>query len=262
MAPAFDRLRRAVGLIAAALLVLALWTAPPAPADPNALWTIVNGQCVPDERESGTPAPCAEVDLGQRSAVLKDLVGATQFLLIPTDRVTGIEDPAILAPGAPNYFSAAWRARTFVEQRAGVPIPRDWMSLAINSALARSQNQLHIHVDCVRADVRESLARNTSALGPGWAPFPERLVGDPYDAILVAGEDLDGTDPFRLLADGLPGARADMGARTLVAVGVHLPDGSPGFVVLAGRSDAAGGGHGEDLQDHDVCPPPRGEWSK
>lgn len=235
---------------------MALWTAPPAPADPNALWTIVDGQCVPDERASGTPAPCAEVDLGRRSAVLKDLVGATQFLLIPTDRVTGIEDPAILAPDAPDYFAAAWRARTFVEQRAGVPIPRDWMSLAINSAADRTQDQLHIHVDCVRADVRESLMRNASALGPAWAPFPEPLAGDTYEAMTLTGDDIT-DNPFRLLA----AHTADMGDQTLVAVGTHLADGSPGFVLLA-DSSATGGGHGEDLQDHDVCPPPRGEWSK
>jgi len=49
-----------------------------------------------------------------------------------------------------------------------------------------------------------------------------------------------------------------MGAQTLVAVGHTVVDGAPGFVLLAGRADAAdpGSGHGEDLQDHDTCPPP------
>ena len=130
-------------------------------ADPNALWTIVNGQCVPDQRNNGDPAPCALVDLDggepRGYAVLKDLVGTTQYLLIPTERVPGIESPQILAVDAPNYFADAWRARSFVEQRAGRELPRDSLSLAINSADARSQDQLHIHVDCVRADVRQAL---------------------------------------------------------------------------------------------------------
>ena len=69
---------------------------PVAAADPNALWNIVNGQCVPDQSNNGDPAPCALVDLDggepRGYAVLKDLVGATQFLLIPTERVTGIEE--------------------------------------------------------------------------------------------------------------------------------------------------------------------------
>jgi CDP-diacylglycerol pyrophosphatase len=235
-------------MIVAVLLVAAMMLAPRASADPNALWTITHDQCVPNQEQHGDPAPCALVDLTGRYVVLKDLVGATQFLLIPTDRVSGIESPEILAPDAPDYFAAAWRARTFVEQRAGQPISRDWISLAINSAADRTQNQLHIHVDCVRADVREALQRNISGIGPDWAPLPEPLVGQQYRAMTLAGDDLT-ANPFQLLAR----QTADMGAETLVAVGVHLADGSPGFVLLANRISPA---HGEDLQDHDACPGP------
>ena len=49
--------------------------------------------------------------------VLKDIRGVAQFLLIPTARIGGIEDPAILAPDATNYWDAAWRARDFVDGR-------------------------------------------------------------------------------------------------------------------------------------------------
>lgn len=251
----------------ASLLFAALLTATgiaPASADPNALWDIVDGQCVPNQRQHGDPAPCAEVDLDGGYAVLKDLVGATQFLLIPTARLGGIESPELLAPGAPNYFADAWRARAFVDQLAEQAIPRDWMSLAINSVAARSQNQLHVHVDCVRADVREALARNASRLGLTWQPFPEPLAEQQYLATVVAGADLDGVNPFVALADGVAGARADMGLQTLVAVGTYLPDGQPGFVLLTDRADPAAGriAEGEQLQDHDVCPPPHNQWAK
>ena len=156
--------RRPWFLLASAVIVaIAGVTTAHANADPNALWTIVHDQCVPDQQTSGNPAPCSRVDIGageQRgSAVLKDLVGATQFLLIPTERIPGIESPTLLQPGAPNFFAAAWEARSFVNARAGVDIPRDWMSLAINSAVARSQNQLHIQIDCVQADIREAVNR-------------------------------------------------------------------------------------------------------
>src|SRR5690349_9295382 len=167
-------LRLAVAIVA----VLALTGAPPrAVADPNALWTIVDGQCAPDERSHDDPAPCALVDLDGGYAVLKDLVGDTQFLVIPTARVTGIESPQILAADAPNYLADAWRARSFVEQRAGRALPRDWMSLSVNSPAARSQDQLHIHVDCVRADVRQALTSNAGAIGTAWQTFPVELVG-------------------------------------------------------------------------------------
>ena len=98
---------------AAGIALLVLLAAPCSAADPNALWQIVGGQCVPDEQQHHSPEPCAAVDLAGGYAVLKDIVGDTQFLLIPTTRVTGIESPEILAPGAPNYFAAAWRARRF-----------------------------------------------------------------------------------------------------------------------------------------------------
>lgn len=233
----------------------------PAHADPNALWNIVSGQCVPNEMRADDPAPCALVDLDRGDAggyaVLKDMEGARQFLVIPTQRITGIESPAVLEPGATNYFAAAWHAKSFVDERAGQVLPRTWVSLAINSELARSQNQLHIHVDCVRADVHAVLQSHASAIGPTWAPFPVPLAGDPYSALAVWGENLE-VNPFVLLADGLAGARADMGARTLAVVGMVGADGRPGFVILAGQAGAVPGdvANGEDLQDHDACPAP------
>lgn len=239
------------------VLVFVTFASGQAHADPDALWRIVDGQCVPHQRASDNPAPCAEVDLSDDFALLKDIDGAAQYLLIPTERISGIESPALLAPDATDYFAAAWRARPLVEERLGRGVPRDWMSLAINSEFARSQNQLHIHIDCLRADVHDALARNVARVGPVWAPFPEPLAGDHYSAIAVAGEDL-GANPFRLLADGVPGARTDMGRRTLVVVGAVLGDGRPGFIVLAGLVDPATGdtGGGEAVQDHQVCAAP------
>ena len=253
------RLRRAAVSIVAVLAIAG--GTPVAAADPNALWDIVHGQCVPDQRNNDNPAPCALVDLDggepRGSAVLKDLVGATQFLLIPTERIGGIDSPQILAADAPNYFADAWRARSFVEQRAGRELPRDWLSLAINSADARSQDQLHIHIDCVRADVRQALTEYATDIGSTWQPFPVALAGQRYRALALQGSELNADNPFQLLSDGLPPGDT-MGAQTLVVVGNTGVDGRPGFVLLAGRDDAArpGSGHGEDLQDHAACPPP------
>lgn len=251
-------------LVASALVVASAFLGTgEALADPNALWDIVHDRCVPDQQQQGVPAPCALVDLdaGEEKgfAVLKDLVGERQFLLIPTGRVTGIESPEILAPDAPNYFEAAWRARSFVDGQAGFTLPRDWVSLAINSEAVRTQDQLHIHVDCVRVDVAEALGRHAADIGPAWAPFPVPLVAHRYSAIAVEGEDLAGVNPFQLLADGVPGARADMGSQTLVVVGAYLPGGQPGFVILADHVDVASGdtAGGEALQDHAACPRPK-----
>jgi len=269
--PEYRRVPRGLNWILLALTFIVAAggvTAGQANADPNALWTIVHDQCVPDQEASSDPAPCSLVDLdaGESGgyAVLKDLVGATQFLVIPTDQISGIESTILLEPDAHDFFAAAWRARSFVDARAGVDIPRDWISLAINSAVARTQNQMHIHVDCVRADVRETLSQHITDVGSDWAPFPEPLRGHRYLAMAVEGENLDAANPVQLLAQRVSGAREDMGCETLVVVGTYLRDGQPGFILLSDHADPATGnlGAGEELQDHTTCPPPRGEWAK
>jgi CDP-diacylglycerol pyrophosphatase len=82
------------------LIALLLVPAGARAADPSALWKIVNGKCVPHEQAADDPSPCAAVDVAggvdKGFAVLKDMNGVAQFLLIPTARIGGIEDPAIL----------------------------------------------------------------------------------------------------------------------------------------------------------------------
>jgi len=240
----------------ALLVLLAAVASAAAAADPDALWKIVHDRCVPDQEQHGSPAPCAQVDLSggedKGYIVLKDLVGDTQYLLIPTAKITGIESPAILDFDATNYFAAAWRARSFVNEGAGRELPRDWVSLAINSESGRSQNQLHIHIDCVRADVRDAIRQHASEIGSGWVPFPVPLVGHRYSAIAVVGDTLDSVNPFLLLASGNAKARVDMGHETLVVVGVTNIGGEPGFIFLADHADPGAGDNasGEELQDH------------
>ena len=219
-------------------------------ADPSALWHIVSERCVPHAAQGAGPEPCTEVNLAGGYAVLKDIVGATQFLLIPVARVSGIEDPAVLAPGAPNYWAAAWRARRFLDQKAGHEMPRDTISLAINSAYGRTQDQLHIHIDCIDPGVRDMLRASENKIGVGWIEFPQPLAGSRYRAMRIEQRDLDSADPFRLLA--LDVKQEDMGKHTLVLAGAVFTDGAPGFILLDGHMDLAAGdrGSGETLQDH------------
>jgi CDP-diacylglycerol pyrophosphatase len=230
-------------------------------ADPSALWKIVNGKCVPHELAAHDPSPCSAVDIKngveKGYAVLKDINGIAQFLLIPTARIGGIEDPAILAPGATNYWDAAWQARFFVEERLHTTLPRDTLSLAINSSVGRTQDQLHIHIDCIRPDVRDALNANMDSIADVWTLFPVQLAGHGYRTIRISQATLDGVDPFRVLANADPAT--DMGMNTLVAVGATFPDGSDGFVLLNDRADLLAGDRasGEQLQDHTCAVAPR-----
>lgn len=204
-------------------------------ADPDALWKIVDGKCVPAAQAGNPLKPCLSVDLARGVAVLKDLNGAFQYLAIPTARITGIEDDAVLAD---RSFEVAWEARAAVEARLGRGLPRDGVILAVNSANGRSQNQLHVHVDCLDATVRMTIASATIA--EDWATFPAPLAGHRYIARRVQGESLAGINPFKLLAMKVGGP---MGSWTLVVVGAP----QSGFVLLAGNDNLA---HGEELQDH------------
>ena len=71
-------------VLAAALSLVA---APSAHADSDALWHLVDGQCVTDQVRHRDPAPCAAVDLDGGWVILKDLEGPRQYLLIPTAKV-------------------------------------------------------------------------------------------------------------------------------------------------------------------------------
>ena len=207
---------------------------------------------MPSQQTRNDPAPCLSVDLAGGYAVLKDRSGETQVLVIPTTRISGIESPALLDPASPNYFAAAWKARHEVEQLAHRDIPREDIALAINSAYARTQEQLHIHVDCIRRDVRDELNTVADRVGPKWAPLDVSLGGHRYRAMRIDGEDLDGHDPFKLLADGDAKARAEMAIETLVVVGAVFADGTPGFILLSDRADLSmhDPAAGESLMDH------------
>lgn len=228
-------------------------------ADPNALWRIVHEQCVPGQLKGQAPAPCAAVSLerGEQGgyAILKDRVGVLQYLLIPTARVSGIESPALLAAGAPDYWRQAWAARRFMDTQYGRPLPREAVSLAINSAYGRSQEQLHIHVSCVRPAVRERVDAVKDRFGPRWQSFPGGLLGHAYLALRVdaATPDAAPADPFRLLADGIESARGEMGHYTLAMLAARFADGRDGFILLADRSNLPAGDRAsaEELQDHD-----------
>ena len=69
------------------------------------------------------------------------------------------------------------------------------------------------------------LQRQLAAIGDNWAPLSEPLAGHHYRAMRVVADVLDGTNPFTLLADGVPGARMAMGEQTLVVVGAEFAGG-------------------------------------
>jgi CDP-diacylglycerol pyrophosphatase len=173
-------------------------------------------------------------------------------LLIPTTQISGIESPIVRGPSATNYFASAWEVRTHIDDALHLILPRDDIGLAINSAMSRSQDQLHIHFSCIRADVWERLHEHEENIGNQWAPFNVLLVGHRYIVMWVSGEHLRPHNPFRLLAEGLPDATQEMANRTLVVIGLTRSNGAQGFVILVDQVNKERGdlANGEELLDN------------
>ena len=218
----------------------------------SALWRIVDAGCVP-AAAAGRASACVEVAPPRPDAagvaVLKDRRGVLQYLLIPTRRVSGIEDPAVLEPASAAYLPAAWQARRWMDATRHAPVPREDVALALNSAWSRSQDQLHVHVSCVRADLRARLRALDAALGDGWTELPGGWQGHPYRIRRLVGDRLADADLLRELGREHPDA---MGRQAVAVVGSRH-DGQPAFWLLETHVELASawlGGIEGDVQDH------------
>ncbi|WP_336762098.1 CDP-diacylglycerol diphosphatase [Asaia sp. VD9] len=204
--------------------------------DPDVLWKLVHQKCAHGLK------PCAVYDDKRGIALLHSIEGKGQYLLIPTEKVTGMESPALLRSDQPNYFASAWAYRERVGRDYHQTIPESRLSLAINSQKGRSQNQLHIHLDCLEPRMRALLDRDAAQIGPSWSDLPEAFNGHRYRALYLAT--LNGS-PFRILAATLAHPERDMGDHTLVLA----PLGS-GFALLDDVAQGDDRASGEEVQDH------------
>ncbi len=227
-----------------------------AAAGRDALWTITHDACVSHWVSDGDPSPCVRIDLsaagGTGIAILKDRAGKAQFLAIPAVRIPGIESEELEGANVPRPFRAAWDARQFVFAKLGKALPRDSIGLAINSADRCSQDQAHIHTDCLRTGVRDDLKGWSSRIGREWSDENFLIEGAPYTIRRIDGPELTGVNPFDLAARRLTSRGEELGRATVVVAEARTEEKNPGFFVLLGRSDPAhaADGHGEDLLDH------------
>jgi CDP-diacylglycerol pyrophosphatase len=203
----------------------------------DALRQIVQQQCVVHWTQKHDPAPCERVFLPDSKtetsgyAVLEDRKGGAHYLLIPTQTMAGIESAELLDPDMPNYFAEAWRARDLIAGFVGHEVPRTAIGLAINTAHARTQDQFHVHIECLRQDVAASLRAAAEAVTDVWSPVV--VAGSTYQAQRIMGDGLDGSNLFELLANLKPDVRHHMGDYTLIVAGMQFKSG-PGFIVLTG----------------------------
>ena len=209
----------------------------------DALRQIVQNQCVLNWTQKQDPAPCERVFLADAKtnssgyAILADRKGGAHYLLIPTQTMAGVDASELLDPDAPNYFAEAWHARGLITKFVGHPVPRTAIGLAVNTAHSRTQDQYHIHIECLRQDVYDSLHAVTQQITETWSSVT--VAGSTYSAMKIQGDGLDGSNPNELLAKLNPDVRHHMGDYTLVVAGAQFSSG-PGFVLLTGKAGPTG----------------------
>lgn len=217
------------------------------------LWRVVSEFCVPAKTRLGTPFPCLDVRLDAGRALVRAPFGGDEFLVVPLARVTGVEDPVARASAMPDLWSAGWAERGRLAEAVGRPIADDRMALAINSRAARSQDQYHVHVDCLSVAVRDRLRAALVGLDDGWReirPFGE--AGPVYRIRRTTLAELAHERPESLIARELAPAASQIAflSFALIGTGGGTPA-DPGLVLAVtyglGPWD---GGHAEELMDH------------
>ncbi|WP_149138928.1 CDP-diacylglycerol diphosphatase [Cupriavidus campinensis] len=210
----------------------------------NGLWRNVQARCL----TAGAPrhADCAVVDRDRGLVLYKDAVGASHYLVIPDHPVTGVEDPRVWTGTRPDGWAFGWEERQIVARAVGKPVPDTLIGLAVNSRASRSQDQLHIHLDCISGAAQKFLSQ--SGITPAWRAFTfagKRVLAKrvPVDQPVLA------FNPFDEV-------RGDMGTAPGTAIapqdrGIFLAYTGGSFVVVDEPVDLAPGnnGHASDFLD-------------
>ena len=129
-------------------------------AQRGVLWRVVQA-CVANHALTGASFPCLSVETANGPAA------GYVAIVSPTVQTIGIAAQRLRGPDAPNYFQDAWASRSYATDGLARQPGRADLALAVNSRIGRSQDQLHIHIDCIRPKVRDVLARDASRVAVG-----------------------------------------------------------------------------------------------
>lgn len=226
-------------------------------AHSDELWNIVSGECVPLAKVQQRPnVSCVSVVLvpdEQRGyAVFKDRNGPLHFLLIPTAKIEGIENSILLQPETTDYFLKAWQSRGYLAQASDRPVARNMVSLTVNSAYARSQEQLHIHIACIKPEIKAQLDSQISRFSERWSSVEYGINGHHYLVRTLTESQFREMSLFRRLVKELPDAANNMDKYGIALVAYNDIDNRPMYLFMANRLDvlALNPGYTGDIQDY------------
>ena len=202
----------------------------------NKLWQVVQQACLDAQVDSSM---CV---LQGHSIVFKTNQTPPHYLLIPSTPLSGIEAPALWNSAYPAYFSEAWRLRYLAGARLGTR-PAAQIGIALNSACNRTQNQLHVHMNCIKPSVLTELHAKQGQIQTQWRDIV--INQQPYRAKRMPGADIP-NDLLSDIAQTDPDAARHPDQQTLFAALLR----DEYAVVLWGRYQAGNdraNGHAEDL---------------
>ncbi|MDZ8025606.1 MAG: CDP-diacylglycerol diphosphatase [Nostoc sp. DedQUE01] len=219
-------------------------------SDRDFLWQKVQ-KCVANQQgQPPKPDPCLYVDLNNRYVVANGS-NQVEYLLLPTDKIEGIEDPNISQSNSIPYWQYAWeQARKYVVSQKPQVQYRNQYGLAINSKQARNQDQLHIHMSCIKQSVSMQLETDDNQIPVGnFNNFILTLENNQYNIMQLDNDSLaNNNNPFYLVNKSL-GSSQKMGDQSIAVVGRRRG----GYYILKTESDASKGYNAaaEKLLDED-----------
>jgi CDP-diacylglycerol pyrophosphatase len=212
-------------------------------SDRGALWQVVHKLCLPMHATLGLSLPCLSVDEERGFVVIRAPGDPTRIIVVPTVRMEGLESPSLLRDEAPNFWAYAWGERDRVAAVAPRALGWDDIGMAINSRPGRTQDQMHIHVDCLDVRLKKALA-GAKLSTQRWSTLSLKPWGR-YRVKRLPENGLE-RSVFIIVAKEIPRAQTSMGLQTIAVVGVTGAKGERGFALL----EKGAGGSAEELLDH------------
>lgn len=225
------------------------------------LWRIVSKQCIPqyiaqERTGQSLQPPCIDVvpspTIEKGYAIFEDRKGPMHILLIPTEKIIGIEDRRLLEPETTDYFSKAWDSRHYLTRLANKTVSREMVSLTINSAWGRSQEQLHIHIACIRPEIKAHLVSQLEDFSDQWTSVEYGVNNDFYLVRTLTEKQFQEMSLFRRLANEIPDAEKEMGKYGMALVPYRDKNKQPMYLMLANKVDVMdlNLGYTGDIQDY------------
>ncbi|KIS41382.1 CDP-diacylglycerol diphosphatase [Kosakonia radicincitans] len=214
-------------------------------ADRNILWDKVHNQCEVNYTTNSLYAPCALVDENNGYVYYKVDNDNYQYLLLPLAKITGVEDPQLLADNLPPYLYMAWWGRDLVSEKTGRKVKEKNIAIAINALNSRTQDQLHLHISCLAPAVRTALDSVTN-YSTTWAQFPLQLQGNTYNYRKVTLDELKQKNLFKEINDKVVADGKQMKYTTIALINLDSSD----FLLLETSGNDTTAIAAETLQDH------------